>query len=206
MRRRPYSVVLLDEFEKAHGDVQSMFLSLFDEGLLTDSEGRKVHAREAWFILTTNLSVADARARLGFGSDSAEARREAALDRVRKGFRPELLQRLDETVVFHALGLDELELVATHHLERLAERALEQGITLTWDASVPSFVARQDPDPSGGARATLRALEALVAVPLADAMIGGAGRALKATMRDGRIQLEAEGRPQRLGRQSAPAV
>jgi ATP-dependent Clp protease ATP-binding subunit ClpC len=199
LRRRPYAVVLLDEFDKAHPDVQSTFMTLFDEGSVTDSDGRRVSAREAWFVLTTNAGseAGVARGRMGFGGDTAEGRRELALDRVRKTFRPELLQRIDETVVFDALGDDALQAVVVHHLGRLRERAAEQGLALSWDPAVPAFCARIGAEPSGGARGALRALEAQVAAPLADRLLAGGARALRASVRDERVALDPVVRGQR---------
>jgi ATP-dependent Clp protease ATP-binding subunit ClpC len=190
LRRRPYSVVLLDEFEKAHPDVQAMFLSLFDEGVVTDSEGRTVVAREAFFVLTTNAgSDSEGRGRLGFGSDTSDARRSAALDAARRQFRPELLNRLDGIVAFRDLAPVDLERIVALHLEALRERAEENGATFTWDASVPAVCARHRMEPGKGARPALRALDELVAEPLAGMLLSG-HRAIRATVRDGRIIVE----------------
>ena len=208
LRRRPYAVVLLDEFEKAHTDVQAMFLSLFDEGVVTDAEGRKVHAREAFFILTTNAgSEVSSRSRMGFGGDSAETRREAVLGRVKEVFRPELLNRIDSVVVFHDLNPDDLVRIVELHLGYLRERAAEAGIALTWSREVAELcVARQQSGTSTGlgARPALRAIEELVAEPLGTAMLGtsaeprgardadGANRrrALHAVVREGVVVFE----------------
>jgi ATP-dependent Clp protease ATP-binding subunit ClpC len=163
LRGRPYAVVLLDEFEKAHPDVQAMFLSLFDEGVVTDSEGRRVVAREAFFILTTNAgSEAGSRKAMGFGGNP----RDAALERVRRHFRPELYNRLDGVVVFRSMSPDTLAQVTDLHLGRLAARAGEQGVQLTWDDSVVAACVSHRPDPSLGARPALRAIDELVAEPL----------------------------------------
>ena len=167
LRRRPYAVVLLDEFEKAHGDVQTMFLSLFDEGTVTDSEGRKVDAREAFFIITTNAGTEQAgRGRLGFGGGNPDEQRRIALERARTHFRPELLNRVDEVVWFHPLDEADLHAITRLNLERLRERALGEGVTLTWDESVVHRCALHEPDPAFGARPVLRAIDDLVAEPL----------------------------------------
>src|SRR5690606_1738567 len=130
LRRRPYAVVLLDEFEKAHEDVQTMFLSLFDEGVVTDGEGRKVHAREAFFVLTTNAGTeAGRQGRVGVGAAPRRARRAAVLERARQRFRPELLNRFDGVVVFEDLGATDRLAIAELHLARLRERALEHGVS-----------------------------------------------------------------------------
>ena len=169
LRGRPYAVVLLDEFEKAHADVQAMFLSLFDEGVVTDAEGRRVQAREAFFILTTNAGSTDgARKGLGFGGDDG---RGAALERVKRHFRPELYNRLDGVVVFESLSRASLEAVVRLHLGYLADRAGEQGVQLTWDASVVAACAEHEADPKLGARPALRAIDELVAEPLGQRLL-----------------------------------
>jgi len=191
LRTRPYAVVLLDEFEKAHPDVQSMFLSLFDEGVVTDSEGRKVSAKEAFFVLTTNAGTENAhRGRLGFANVIADER-EAALELVRPYFRPELLNRLDEIVLFRPLGVDHLEEIVRIHLEHLRGRAAEAGVTLSWSTAVVAACAAWRPDAKFGARPALRAIEDLVAEPLSHLLLGaedsGQTRSWRAVVRDGKV-------------------
>jgi ATP-dependent Clp protease ATP-binding subunit ClpC len=199
LRRRPYAVVLLDEFEKAHSDVQAMFLSLFDEGVVTDAEGRKVHAKEAFFVLTTNAgSDAAGRSKLGFGGDSPAARREAMLARTRQHFRPELLNRLDGLVVFDDLDDAVLSRIVELHLGRLAERALESGVRLQWEAGVAQICVARSREPGMGARPALRVIDELVAGPLGRMMLElGDGRRgldghwdVRAVVRDGQVVLE----------------
>ena len=193
LRRRPYAVVLLDEFEKAHADVQAMFLSLFDEGVVTDAEGRKVHAREAFFILTTNAgSEFASRGRLGFGGDSAQSRREAVLDKAKERFRPELMNRIDSVVVFRQLEGDDLTHIVDLHLGKLKQRAAESGVTLTWSPDVAAFCA-QHPTDRAGARPALRAIEQLVAEPLGSELLRAPAqrrRALHAVVRDDAIEFD----------------
>ncbi len=194
LRRRPYAVVLLDEFEKAHTDVQAMFLSLFDEGIVTDAEGRKVHAREAFFILTTNAgSEASGRGRMGFGGGSAESRKEAALARARDHFRPELTNRLDGVVVFRDVDEKDLVAIVELHLGRLRDRAAETGVMLTWSPEVAKLCATHRREAGMGARPALRAIDELVAEPLGSAMLGatpGRRRALHATVEGDRVVFE----------------
>jgi ATP-dependent Clp protease ATP-binding subunit ClpC len=193
LRRRPYAVVLLDEFEKAHPDVQAMFLSLFDEGVVTDAEGRKVHAKEAFFVLTTNAgSQAIGRTKMGFGGDTVAARREAVMERARQHFRPELLNRLDGVVVFRELDEANLTQIVGLNLERLKQRAAESGIALTWEPAVAELCAKRNRDPAMGARPALRAIDELVAEPLGRQMLndGERRRALHAVVRDGKVSLE----------------
>lgn len=193
IRRQPYSVVLLDEFEKAHPDVQAMFLSLFDEGVLTDSEGRKVNAREAYFIITTNAGTEVAgQSKMGFGGTSEERRRQLARERLKKWFRPELLNRIDDSVLFNDLAEPDLVAIAQLHLESLRTRSYEQGITLTWDREVARLCSTWKSDRSYGARPTLRAIDELVAEPLGRELISterGRHRILHAVVEDGSVRL-----------------
>jgi ATP-dependent Clp protease ATP-binding subunit ClpC len=208
LRRRPYAVVLLDEFEKAHPDVQSMFLSLFDEGVITDSEGRRVEAKEAFFILTTNAgSEQSSQQRVGFGGSSANLDREAVLDRVRPFFRPELLNRIDEVVPFRPLAPADLVAIARLELSRLARRSAAEGVELTWDDEVASLLARHKPDPKFGARPVLRALDTLVAAPLGRIVVEGdspAQHAWHVAVRDGEVVFEEGSQLQQQAGQSEP--
>ena len=199
LRRRPYAVVLLDEFEKAHSDVQAMFLSLFDEGVVTDAEGRKVYAKEAFFVLTTNAgSEVSGRGRLGFGGDSLAERRQAVLNRTRQHFRPELLNRLDGLVVFDDLDESTLVKIVELHLGKLAERASEAGVRLQWDPAVAVACAERAREPGMGARPALRAIDEYVAEPLGKWMLehGEGRREIRAVLRGTEIVLE-EGRAHR---------
>jgi ATP-dependent Clp protease ATP-binding subunit ClpC len=196
LRRRPYAVVLLDEFEKAHPEVQALFLSLFDEGHITDAEGRKVEARQAIFILTANLGAdPGGRAAVGFGARDAAARADVVVQAARRHFRPELLNRLDDVVPFVTLEDADLRAIATARLEALAQRARAEGATLTWDDAVPAELARIGADPAFGARPVLRAVDTWIAEPLGRALLGApdAPRALRARVRDDAIVLEAMG-------------
>ena len=197
LRNKPYAVVLLDEFEKAHPDVQAMFLSLFDEGRLTDSEGREVHAKEAYFILTTNLVVQEAhRGPVGFGGasqDSAEERRERVMEHLKERFRPEMLNRMDDLIVFNSLDTESLEGIVRIQLEQLKERASSAGVQLTWTPEVVPFIAQWNADVEWGARSVIRAVDTLVGEPLGEQMVarGGAGASpsFVATLQSGQLHL-----------------
>lgn len=166
LRRRPYSVVLLDEFEKAHPDVQAVFLSLLDEGMLTDADGRTINAREAIFILTTNAGTsAKGGSRMGFGQ-GAEDDREAALAAISPFFRPELLDRIDEIVTFRDVDEDALRHIARHRLQGLSERAAAHLVSLRWDDSVVDHVLAARKRTDRGARQTIRAVDTLIGEPL----------------------------------------
>ena len=205
LRRHPYSVVLLDEFEKAHPDVQAMFLSIFDEGTLTDSEGRHVNAREAFFILTTNAGSEVSGSRLGFGGLAAEAAKEAALEKVRRYFRPELLNRINDILAFQPLGPASLREIAQLHLVALQQRAASQDVTLTWDAQLVDLVSTHKADPKFGARPVLRAIQELVAEPLGHLLLSrddGKRLAFHTVVRAGKVAFEAQ---TSIGEQGTPS-
>ena len=135
VRRRPYSVVLFDEIEKAHGDIQNLLLQILEDGCLTDSQGRKADFSNTIILLTSNLGarcLSGQTAPLGFGAADSEAERRGkqALQEAKAFFRPELMGRLDETVLFDPLGPQQLAAIADRLLTELEERAAQQGYTL----------------------------------------------------------------------------
>jgi len=190
LRRRPYSVVLLDEFEKAHEDVQSLFLSLFDEGIITDADGRKVNAREAFFILTTNAGTTNAGAgQVGFSREDSDPRKKA-FKAVAPWFKPELLNRIDEVITFDTLDREALVEIVRRNLVKLQERAMEEEVRITWDKAVVEKVVDHPPSDAVGARPVLRAIDELVAEPLGTLMLqfaSNSGRHFHATVREGEI-------------------
>jgi ATP-dependent Clp protease ATP-binding subunit ClpC len=194
LRRRPYAVVLLDEFEKAHPDVQATFLSLFDEGTVSDADGRKVEAREAFFVITTNAGIESLnKTRVGFGGADPDALKAAALDRLKRHFRPELLNRIDEVVWFRPLEMPDIESIVRLNLGRLAERAAAEGAELSWDDEVIALCARYEADPQFGARPALRAIDELVAEPLGLKLLQmerTPGRRFHAIVRDGQVTFD----------------
>jgi ATP-dependent Clp protease ATP-binding subunit ClpC len=195
LRRKPYSVVLLDEFEKAHPDVQAVFLSLLDEGSVTDSEGRRINAREAFFVLTTNAGTERrGGGKVGFGSDRA-ADREALLEQLKGYLRPELLNRIDEVVTFERLDDASFKLIAQLHLERLGDRAKAAGVALAWTDEVCQVVARRGIASQEGARPVLRAIDTLVGEPLSRLLLAadrGGDRRFRAVVRRGDVVLEPD--------------
>jgi ATP-dependent Clp protease ATP-binding subunit ClpC len=196
LRRRPYSVVLLDEFEKAHPEVQAVFLALLDEGRVTDAEGREVNAREAWFILTTNAGQEQkGKGRVGFGGVSGAFQdRERVLEGLKDWFRPELLNRLDGVIEFERLGVEALERVVGHRLDDLAARAAAAGLRLTWADDVPRHIAKLSADRDDGARPAIRAVDVLVGEPLGRVLLGSGERVRgwRAIVVGGEIRVEAE--------------
>ena len=174
VRAKPYSVVLFDEMEKAHPRVLDLFLQVFDEGTLTDSRGRKASFRETVIILTSNLgSAAPVRKKMGFGGgvDDADDLQARVAEAVRRHLRPEFLNRISRTVVFNPLTREHVRAVAEKFIARLNARLAEQGVRLTLDESVYELLMEHGYTPALGARPMERAIEALIAQPLAKAIL-----------------------------------
>ncbi len=169
VRRRPYTVVLLDEVEKAHPDVFHVLLQVLDEGRLTDGQGRTVDFRNTILILTSNLGSASAFDPLL----TEEEKRDTVLEEVQSFFRPEFLNRLDELVVFHRLQLQELEGVARLQLDRLALRLADRGLTLDVTPDALRWLAAEGHDPGYGARPLLRLIQGSVSDRIAQAILDG---------------------------------
>jgi ATP-dependent Clp protease ATP-binding subunit ClpB len=168
VRRRPYSIVLFDEVEKAHPDVWNVLLQVLDDGRLTDSQGRTVDFSNTVIILTSNVgSHHISRAR------SDEEIRTAVMDELRAHFRPEFLNRLDETVVFHQLGRDQLREIVDIQLKRLEQRLRERQLSLDIDAAAKDLLGNLGYDPTYGARPLKRVILRLIENPLAEALLGG---------------------------------
>ncbi|TFH42843.1 MAG: AAA family ATPase, partial [Lysobacterales bacterium] len=169
VRRRPYSVVLLDEIEKAHPEVFNVLLQLLDEGRLTDGQGRTVDFRHSVVIMTSNLGTEL------WSGEIAEA--EATETRVRellvRHFRPEFLNRVDEIVVFHHLTLEDLSQIVDIQLKRVQTRLAEQGYTLRLGKDVRPFLAEKGYEPTYGARPLKRTIQRLLQDPLALSILAG---------------------------------
>ena len=195
LRRHPYSVVLLDEFEKAHEDVQALFLSLFDEGMITDADGRPVNAREAFFILTTNAGTSTkGSGHVGFSREGADPRKQA-FNAVRPWFKPELLNRIDEVITFNQLDKTAMAEIVRRNLTKLQERASAEGVSLSWDEDVVSHILAHPGEDAIGARPVLRAIDELVGEPLGGLMLdhkSNKGCRFHASMLDGKVHFERE--------------
>ena len=171
VRRKPYSVVLFDEIEKAHPEVWSVLLQLLDDGRLTDGQGRTVNFKNTVVIMTSNLGSADILQMQEQGSSMVEIR-EHVIGILRQHFRPEFLNRVDETVVFHGLDESHVEAIAAAMLERLATRVLEAtGIHLKWMPSALKYLAKRGYDPAYGARPLRRFLQQAIETPLSRMVI-----------------------------------
>ncbi len=175
VRRRPYCVVLLDELEKAHADVWDLLLQIFEEGELTDAQGRRTDFRCAIVVMTSNLGARRSGSTLGFvqAEDGTARVREAALDALRQTLRPELLGRIDETIVFHPLSRTDTETLARRMLAATAKRAAALGITLEADASAVAQLATAGLDTQYGARPLRRLIRSEVEDVLAEQLLSG---------------------------------
>src|SRR5437868_5426968 len=201
VRRRPYSVVLFDEIEKAHPDVFNALLQIMDDGRLTDGQGRTVDFKNTVVILTSNVASADLRkaGRLGFSTGrtaEAEAANDAikskALEGLKRAFRPEFLNRIDQVVVFSALTRENLRQIVDLLLQEVAARLREQGITLEVDEDVRAFLMDEGYSEEYGARPLRRAIQSHVDDALADAILAGElqpGLTARLALADGAVRV-----------------
>ncbi len=176
VRRKPFSVVLFDEVEKAHPDVFNTLLQILEDGRLTDAQGRAVDFKNTILIMTSNLGTADLRkAAIGFGKASDVASHERMKEKVHQAlkahFRPEFLNRIDDTIVFHELTKDEVILIADLFVTRLREQLAVQGLGLELSAAAQEFLADKGYDPELGARPLRRAVQQYVEDALSEKIL-----------------------------------
>jgi len=174
VRRRPYSVVLFDEIEKAHPDVFNVFLQILDDGRLTDGQGHTVDFRNTIVIMTSNIGshrILDYKGTLG-GAEEA-LMRATVMEELRAHFRPEFLNRVDEIIVFHSLSEEELMEIVDLQLERLRRRLEERRITLVLDTAAKRHLVKAGYDPSYGARPLKRTIQKELETPLGRRILAG---------------------------------
>ena len=175
VRRKPYSVVLFDEIEKAHPDVFDLLLQVLEDGVLTDSQGRKTDFRNTVIIMTSNVGAKKLteQTKLGFNTDSEEDDRikREILSELRKTFRPEFLNRVDETMIFKKLTKEQLETIAELLLNKLSARSQKLGISLTFDKTALEQIAKQGFDDRYGARPIRRAIQTEIEDTLTDLIL-----------------------------------
>jgi len=171
VRRRPYQVVLFDEVEKAHPDVFNVLLQVLDDGVLTDGQGRTVDFKQTLIVLTSNLG-AQALSQLPEGADAGSAKRDV-MDAVRAHFRPEFLNRLDETIIFDRLARADMGGIVDIQLARLQKRLSGRNITLVVNAEARKCLADEGYDPVFGARPLKRVIQRTVQDPLAEMLLAG---------------------------------
>ena len=177
VRRKPWSVVLFDEIEKAHEDVWGILLQIMDDGRLTDSAGRVVSFRNTIIVMTSNVgakSISDGRLRMGFtpdGGDEAQLMRASINEELRRTFKPEFLNRIDETIVFRRLSRAEIRSIAERMLLTVAERFKALGMTLSVPDQVVDFLAERGYDEKYGARPLRRAIRSMIEDKAAELML-----------------------------------
>ncbi|MBE5809189.1 MAG: ATP-dependent Clp protease ATP-binding subunit [Clostridiales bacterium] len=201
VRRKPYSIILLDEVEKAHPDVFNILLQIMEDGRLTDGRGRVVDFKNCVIVMTSNVGAhrLHKQRSVGFGSADDEAKTYEAMksnimDEMRNVFRPEFLNRIDEVIVFHALTEEEIVRIAEIMLRQIAKRLEEQGIALSVDDEVLMHIARTGTDLQYGARPLRRAIQRMVEDSLSEELLNGnihLGDRVHAYMRDDAVAYES---------------
>ncbi|MCK2044233.1 ATP-dependent chaperone ClpB [Chromohalobacter sp. TMW 2.2308] len=189
VRRKPYSVLLLDEVEKAHPDVFNILLQVLEDGRLTDGQGRTVDFRNTVIVMTSNMG-SDIIQRMGGDDADYAVMRDAVMGVVGDHFRPELINRIDEVVVFHALGQEQIQSIAAIQLERLQARLVEREIRLEISDDALAQLAVVGFDPVFGARPLKRAIQSRIENPLAQELLAGrfaAGDTIRVTTEDGHL-------------------
>lgn len=179
VRQHPYSVVLLDEVEKANVDIFNLLLQVLDDGFLTDSKGRRVDFRNTILIMTSNLGATQLRDEktVGFGAEDVSrnygAMKSAIQEQLKLHFRPEFLNRIDETIIFHSLSKDDLHQIVKLLTRNLIDRVREQGVKLRFTPAAIEAIAKDGYNPEYGARPLRRSIQNLVEDPLSMALLDG---------------------------------
>ena len=206
VRRKPYSVVLLDEVEKAHPDVFNILLQILEDGRLTDNTGRVVSFQNTIVVMTSNAgahTISTSRT-MGFGAEGPkslkdyEAMKDAVMKEVKDLFRPEFINRVDELIVFHALTEEDILQITEMMLRQVADRLKERDIRLTWDKPVREKLAKEGYDPKYGARPLRRLIQRAVEDTLSEALLEGKvslGEPVRLGVRGGEIVIREQKKP-----------
>jgi ATP-dependent Clp protease ATP-binding subunit ClpC len=183
IRRRPYSIIVFDEIEKAHPDTFNMLLQIMEEGVLSDARGRKVDFRNALIIMTSNVGAEDVlrQGAIGFTLETAETdpdqaydvMRQQLLSRLRKLFRPEFLNRVDAVVVFRSLTHEDIRKIVGLEIEKLRDRVLDQGYDIRLTEAAEEWLAENGYNAEYGARPLRRLIQKEVETPLSDQLLAG---------------------------------
>jgi ATP-dependent Clp protease ATP-binding subunit ClpC len=184
LRRRPYSIVVFDEVEKAHPELHNMLLQIMEEGHLSDAKGRTVDFRNAIIVMTTNVGAEEIKKQTSLGFQlkrdekneertSYEEMRKKLTESLKKVFRPEFINRLDSLIVFRSLNKDDIRQIVTLELGKVTERLAEHEVTLTATEAALDLLAQQGYDPEMGARPLRRVIQQKVEDPLSDALLAG---------------------------------
>jgi ATP-dependent Clp protease ATP-binding subunit ClpC len=209
VRRNPYSVVLLDEIEKAHPEVFNILLQVAEDGRLTDSQGRVVDFKNTVIIMTSNIGARLIHREPGIGLRSAakvdedarayEGMKSKVMEEMKKNFRPEFLNRIDETIVFHALTSSEIFQIVDLMVERVGQQVIQRGMTLEVSHEAQEVLAKEGFDPTYGARPLRRAVQRMIEDPLAEQMLMNKfheGDTIRAVVKDGDIVFEKVAKPE----------
>ncbi|MCZ6727135.1 MAG: AAA family ATPase, partial [Acidobacteria bacterium] len=194
VRRKPYSVVLFDEIEKAHPDVFNVLLQILDDGRVTDSQGRTVDFKNTVLIMTSNIGSQYLLEGVTAHGTIDEAARDKVVAELRSHFRPEFLNRVDDTVMFKPLTLDEIEQIVGLMIAELRERLATRGISLELTEAARKLIARSGFDPVYGARPLQRYIQREMETRIGRAMISGElaeGAVLTVTVKDGALHVDA---------------
>jgi ATP-dependent Clp protease ATP-binding subunit ClpB len=173
VRRKPYSVILFDEMEKAHPDVFNILLQLLDDGRLTDSKGNVVNFRNTIVIFTSNVGSAEISELAGMSGDNQELRQEVTMNALKQKFRPEFLNRIDEFVNFNSLEMEQLTPIVSLELEKVRARLKARELKLEATEGAKSWLAARGYDPVYGARPLKRTIQREVGTPLAKGILAG---------------------------------
>ena len=206
VRRKPYSVVLFDEIEKAHEDVWNILLQILEDGIVTDSQGRRVDFKNTIIVMTSNVGARNITAAgkpLGFDGRETDADEKTRFDRIRQAvteelrrtFKPEFLNRIDETIVFRQLTEEDIRRIAQRMLDITGKRMAQQGITLAADEEAVTALAKDGFDPQYGARPLRRAIQNEVEDAVAELMLEGklrSGDTARIRLADGKVTIEKE--------------
>jgi len=197
VRRRPYSVVLFDEIEKAHPDVMHLLLQILEEGKVTDSLGRKIDFRNTIIIMTSNIGAELIKKStvMGFGASRQDIQnydvmKEKILEEAKRVLKPEFVNRLDDLIVFHTLGKPELLTIVDLEVKKVAARILLKEITIVLDEKAKEFLIEKGSDPQYGARPMRRAVERHLEDPMAEEILRGtvkSGDIAHVTVEDGKL-------------------
>ena len=193
IRRRPYSVILFDELEKAHPDVLNILLQILDDGRITDAQGRVVNFENTIIIMTSNAGSNQKGGSVGFGRSLTEQSKEKAMKALGEFLRPEFINRVDEIVCFNQLSEDNFRGIADIMLAELQQSLEGRGIAFTWDESVKNYLVKKSYSVAYGARNLRRAIQTDLEDPIAERIIKSyvdPFRSIKATCEDGTIKLE----------------
>ena len=202
VRRRPYSVLLFDEIEKAHEDVFNILLQMMEDGILTDSQGRRVDFKNTIIVMTSNAgarNITEKRTKLGFSSDSGDSDkaessqiRDMVMEEVKRVFKPEFINRIDEIIVFHKLSKEDIREICSNMLEMVKSRMESVGIKMTIEDSAIDLLVEKGFDPIYGARPLRRAIQSAVEDTAAEKMLEGsikAGETVVVAAQDGKIDI-----------------